>query len=801
MAALGKVFSSRGAWDRFWALAARAWDTASLVALLSDDDRVAWFRFWEPKAKEPTPREQAAAGVGRAVGRLVAGDAEAAADPLIVKLRGPRTVADVLGSDPAWVFAEFGAREPEALWGARPGEAWWALEALARLRAGETGASLLPVEFPERGRETERALLGAGLAEREGDPGLALTILDGRGAADRVTFETSLRLLAKTGRADEAAARLAGEVRRQQPSLEEAGLRALEALAEDLKLASPLESLDSEKPLRPALLAYLHDRRGPAAARFQTADESGFRAALAARFAERGEALDAAQIRYWVFELWVRGASALPQRGLRKMGGLWAHAGSWLEPQAVSDRPEALAALDALPDTARLDAFVRARGQERQESVRLLGLRAALGRGDEAVARTLFENVLVELRGEAPLQYAPLAVPESGESDAELADEGTAWEEEEEREPEGDAMVARLETWLQPFREAGRADLAESRAAELLRSKRAEGPATVAAWSLAFRLAPHDGARAALDRELVHAWLRGDFAPENLSPVVEALTRFAPALAPRWLARWPETTAFSDAAARARFLERLRDRAGAARVFVSARARRGFSAADDLRAFDQWRRLGLEPTPASPAAWSAALPLWRRPAGAIAPALGDHLRAHPTDLLAARAALRALAPADEATMRRVGLALAAPTMEGLGSAASDERVVRLRMARGLLAQSPRAAQRALGETPAAELAQDLDRRRFPRQDVDTALADVARLLGRAGDARGAQAALAALADRMAPGLVELRADLALFRAPAPPRAFRLADGQPAPWRPRDLTFRLVADVLAAEGTR
>ncbi len=806
LAALGRVFSHRRAWDRFWALAARSWDAAPFVALLSEDARVAWFRFWEPKPKTRAPDLEALARVGRAVGRLVQGDPNALADPLVAKLRGPRTVGEAVGADAAWVFAELGEREPELLWGGRPGEAWWGLETLARLRGGEKGAALLPVEFPERGRESERALLGAAIAEREGDPALAIAILDERGTLDQAALETMLRLLIESGRSQDAAARFASEVRRQQPRLEPAGLRVLEALAEDLELAPPIESLDPSTPLRPALLAYVHDLRGAeVAARFHTIDHSGFRAALAVRFAERENGLDAAQVRFWLEELWARGAAELPRRGLRKLGGMWARAGSWLEPQAVADRAEALAAVGRLPDVARFEAFIRARGQERQEPARLLGLRAALARGDDAGATALLDGLLVELRAEAPLAYAPalLGHPETDTAveGEEFVEEGFAAPPEEGHEPAQDALVARLEAWLAPFREAGRSSRAEARVVELLRAKRAVGKATPAAWSLAFKLAVDDAARARLDGELEHAWLRGDFEPEGLSPVVDGLVRFAPTHAPRWLARWPESVSLAEAAARVRLLERLRDREAAARVLVSARARRGFTAADDLRAFDQWRRLGVEPAPGSPPAWSAALPLWRRPAAEIAPALRDHLRAHPTDLLAARAGLRSLAPADEEAMSRAAQALDAPTMESLGAAWSDVRVLKVRMARGLLPRSALGARRALGEVPTADLAQEFDRRGFPRKDVDAALADLARILGAAGDAGAAQTALAVLSDRGAAGLADLRAALVTAQAPEPPRAFRVADGQPAPWRPRDLTFRLVADVLAAEDAR
>jgi hypothetical protein len=137
-------------------------------------------------------RDKTLEAAALAVGRLVAGAPDAAADPLIEKLRGPRTLGDVIGDDVRWVWSEFTprlgptgenietgeervlgqradiGRVPGALWGERPGEAWYVLETLARYRGGDPDAPLVP--WRSRARGTGAAHVrghphGAGLGE------------------------------------------------------------------------------------------------------------------------------------------------------------------------------------------------------------------------------------------------------------------------------------------------------------------------------------------------------------------------------------------------------------------------------------------------------------------------------------------------------------------------------------------------------------------------------------------------------------------------------------------------------------
>jgi len=93
-------------------------------------------------------------------------------------------------------------RLPGSLWGERPGEAWFVLEALVRLREGNADAPLVPSESRDRGRETERALLGVRLAMAEGNAPLALDMAEEHpGRADDPAWRSAhLQLLVTAGR-------------------------------------------------------------------------------------------------------------------------------------------------------------------------------------------------------------------------------------------------------------------------------------------------------------------------------------------------------------------------------------------------------------------------------------------------------------------------------------------------------------------------------------------------------------------------------------------------------------------------
>jgi hypothetical protein len=823
VAEVASVLSERRRWDRLWALAARHWDMAPLVALLPEDARLTWFRQWQqPSPLDPDPvrraRGEALERASVAVGRLVAGQPGAAADPVIARLRGPRTVGDVLGTDARWIWPEFtprrdpagvsvetgddavigqradALRAPGALWGERPGTAWFVLETLARLRENDAEAALVPSESPERGREATRALLAVRLAEATGRDSLALDLAEG--LADPAGLAKRLALLARTPRKEQAAALFQNEVRRQQPRLDEAGYRALRRIAEDAGLQSPAEAMDPATPLLGGLLAFLYDREGLATGRgFQPRDVVDLRSALAARWREREAALGAEEIRLWLSELWANGAAALPERGLRKLGGIWAHAAAWLGRLRPGDRADGLEALASLPDRSKLDALLARDPEPTSEILRLLRLRVHMLRGETDAGLRLLEEHVAELRSNGAMTYAAVAPT------AAASDEEGLLETAEEAEPgEQDALASTLLAWLAPFREMKKAELAEGRVRDALAARRESGTLGAAGWGLAFELAPSAEARSALAGELEQAWRRGDWRPENLGPLVDALARSEPAEASRWLGRWAWSSAFEGVSRRAGVLARVNDGAGAARVLAEGRARSAWTVAEEVKAFDLWRRLPSGSAPSPPAAWIAARTFWSKKAGDVGDDLAAHLRAHPYDALAARAALRSAAAGDPEAMRLAAQVLQQPAFESLGEGERDQAFLRLRTARGALPASSRWASNALGPVDPADLARDLRRRRIASAEIQGALADVARIAARSG--QRTEPAVAALEDAKRDEAAKLRAELREMEKPAsPPAPYRLDAGRPVPYRPRDLDWPVVAAALAAGGVR
>ena len=222
------------------------------------------------------------------------------------------------------------------------------LEALARYRQGDSTAPYMPFAVPQRGAETSRALLALRMAQAMGDLPLALELeAEHPGPeADRAWLEGRVGLLVAAGQKVKALAAFRAFVRLGQAKLNEEAFRWLVAHAEDWGLPGPMELMDQDKPVGPAFLAYLRDRKPESATRFFTADEVGFRAALASRWRRREAQLSADQIRAWLRELWAIDSAPLPRRGLAKLGPAWAHAGDWLQRQPVAERVTALDALD-----------------------------------------------------------------------------------------------------------------------------------------------------------------------------------------------------------------------------------------------------------------------------------------------------------------------------------------------------------------------------------------------------------------------------------------------------------------------
>ncbi len=816
---LARLMTDRYHWDRAWVLAARGWNAATLVALLPQDGRVAWFRIWEPAAsKDPVliARRATAEAVTAALTRLLQNAPGAAADPLIAKLRGPRTVGEVLGHDSRWVWPEFALRKdakgdlmevgddrvigtgvdagrlPGALWGDRPGDAWFVLEALARYRQGDRTAPYLPLESPQRGGEGGRVALAIRLAKAMGDVPLAQEIdaAHPTSTKDRARLAERIALLLASGQKDQAASTLRDAIRAEQKTLDEASFRWFASHAEDWNLPSPLDAMDPAVPVPPALLAYFQDRQPAAASRFHTDDEVGFRAALGLRCRQRESQLSAAQIRRWVEELWAQGAAPLPRASsLAKLGSVWPHAAAWLNKQD-SDRVGAVAALEQALAPGSDPARFFARLEMKDEDDRLLAVRVRLARKETPAALALVEGMVAELKQDSALAFrvAPVvtdATPEDGE------DGDAPAPTEDAPRPDDDALVARLRAWRAPFQEAKASAEVEARFRDLLKARRAAGSVPIGAWQLAFELAP-EADRPALAKELDEAWFRGDVAPEQVGALATTLAATLPSEAPHWLERWPATPGCADALVRARVFAALHQPEQAALVLFADRRVSAWGKEEDLRAFDAWRKLGAAGGVAAPAAWRGALPAWQGKADQAAAYLASHLEAQPMDELAARAALRSLSPAAQEALDRARLAL--------GEARSaDTTILDLRAARGLLPRSARAARTALKGAQAEDLARLLARRRYRSTDINAALSDLAHIAFENGDEGALQSAFKALSDRRAPGVKALRAELVTPAAKA--EGFRLVDGRPAPIRPRDLTWSMLATALQKEGAR
>jgi hypothetical protein len=842
LADFAAILGERGLWNRLWVLAARHWDVGPLVAALPEGARTAWFRHWQvPSPRDADPivraRGETVERVSVALGHLVSGTPGAATDPWVGKLRGPQTLGAVLGHDEAWLWPEFAprlrtggeslesgedrvigqgadrGRLPGALWGERPGEAWYVLETLARLRAKDPQAPFVPLEVPHRGGLGARTLLAVRLFDALGDPALAVALDEANPPTDLdlPRLRVRLQIALAAGEKGKATAILRTEVRRLQGTMGEPTFRALRRLAEDEALDDPLTLMDPGTPVASALLAFLFDRLGPDVARgFAPRDRVDFRAALEARWRSQDATLDAPRVRVVLDELWARGVGALPRTGLRRLGGIWAHAADWLDRQPLSDRPEALAALRALPDPARFIALSSREGPQ-DDVVQLLRVRVHLLRGEEAEALARVDLMLAELRKPETLSLGAVQVaPTRPEEETEGGDAQGSEAPPVAIEAPTDPLAARLAAWLQPFRDSTRLDLVEGRFRDALRARREEGKVPLSSWALALTLTPA-GDRPALLTELENSWIRGDWPPEDLGPLADVLARQVPEEAPRWLARWTGGIDFEHASRRAGVLAELKDAAGVHRVLVEGRRRGGWSAADEVRAFDLWRRHGQPPRPSqrgsappapgpepAPTTWARALPFWTRAPGEIGPDLPRALRDHPFDLLSARAALRTAGSGEEEALRLAAETLEDPTLETIGDPTGDAVLLRIRTARGLLPASLRAARTAAG-TLGEGVLEDLQKRRMGRAEIDAVLVDLARL---AQTAPILETLTTELEDRDPAHARALRAELREREAPhGPPPPYRMSGGRPEPYRPRDLDWSLLTRALDAGGLR
>jgi len=801
-------FRTSGAWKRFVAATGSSWSVKPLIPLLSPETRRAWSLRGAPPPPRGVPespehlaRNAAVDRVADALEALVANAPGAAENPDVVRLRGPRTVGEVLGSDPRFAWPELAplrgdrgddlvqgtgvdsGRAPARLWGLRPSASWFVLESLARLRERSPEAPLVPIESASRGGESTRALAAVRSAEALGDLPLALA-LDEAWHTDLSRVERlarRVRLLSggdgEAGR-EKAGALLRAEVRARQARASEPLFRTWERVAAPAGLAPPFSHLDPAQPVSAGLLAFLCDREGPAAvASLRPADEAEYRGALAARWASRLDALPADRLDLYLREVWARDAGAFPLAARARLPGPLGDAAPVLARLGASFRADGLAAARALPDTARLLEVARRAGDLGPE-LDILLLRADVARGDDDAALARLRTILERPGG----LVAPLALgePDLAPPEPEVAPEREAGSPVLRafrivRDSKRPALLAKAAALLQP----------------LVDGRVASAPAPAAIWELALELKPAPE-RPSLLAELERSWARGEWSGHGqIAALVAVLARKDRPAGARWFARLPEPTYFAETRERASLLVVLKDAEGARGEWVAARARMGLTANQELAAFDAWRQLGGESTAGAPAWWTTARAFWRKPGADFAAWGGElaaHLALHPYDRHAARVVLRSLTPAAER--------LVAPA--AFASGASDDDVARWRVARAELVRSPAAARAALRSAwfdPG-----ELRRRRLPNAEIDGLLADLARIGASSREEGLLERALSSLEDRRAASLPALRTELAgLGRKAAPRPETLLGSGlSVARLLPKDLTWDLHARVLNAE---
>ena len=253
---------------------------------------------------------------------------------------------------------------------AKPGTCWnrWPATASARRRRRSS-----PSRRPNAASQSQRAFLAIRLAEALDDTPLALELEEafpGR-AQDEAWLEMRLRLLAAGGRKDKAETLLRQIVRKEQASLDEARFRTLSGLAQDLGAARCRStSWTPAAPVQPRASWPTSSTAAapppPRASRRPTWSASAPRWPAAGRHARRRSRRTRCATRSP--SCGPKGAMDLPRRGLRRLPGIWPHAADWLAAQRTADRAEALAALNALPDTAAFDALAGALPSRRRAS-------------------------------------------------------------------------------------------------------------------------------------------------------------------------------------------------------------------------------------------------------------------------------------------------------------------------------------------------------------------------------------------------------------------------------------------------
>lgn len=803
-------FSTYGAHQRFLAATGRSFGEKALLPLLTDGARRTWFARGGPPtgpgpeaASARTARNAAVDRAADALWQLVSGVPDAAADAEVARLRGPRTVGELLGKDPRFVWRELApiqgdrgddlvtgsgvdaGRVPARIWGTTPASPWFVLESLARLRERDAGAPLVPLESASRGDEAVRASAAVRTAQALGDLPFALSLdetwFTDLSRAERL--DRRLRLLVAAGGAagkPRADALLREEVRARQAKASEPLFRAWERSAAALGLIPPLANLDPSVPVDSGLLALLCDREGPAAvASLRPADVAEYRGSLGGRWSGRVASLSPDRLDHFLREVWANDGAPFPLRAASRLDEPLRTAAPLLARLDAPYRAEGLAALRAWPETRRLESLAKKAGLLGPD-LDLLLLDADLRRGDDASAITRLPTLL-----ESPSAFVPAPWQDGPDFDSLLHFDDA---------PPRTETASPLLRAFRRIRDSGRADVLRQATALLsprLDERLAAAAAPASVWELAFELTPASG-RASRLEELERSWARGEWSNRSeLVSVVALLAGVDRPTAIRWFRRLPDPAYFSEVRDRSDLLVALHDANGARGEWVAARARLALTEEQELAAFDAWRTLGGGAASA-PAWWTTARAFWERDPAALSTWGGDlarHLVDHPYDRHSARVVTRSLAPAPARFVAPATLA----------SGGADEAAAGWRVARAELSRGARAARAALRSTWFD--ADELRGRERPDAEVDGLLADLARI-GTATVEEGlAERALSALEDRRSPSVDALRAELATLRLAAAPRPEPLLGGSGRPvvrLLPKDLTWDLYARVLNAE---
>jgi hypothetical protein len=793
---LNRIMSDRHLWDRFRTLAARGWKQDVLVDLVTPDTRTAWYEFQktEPQITDSIiqARTKQTNQVAQAIERLILDSPNAADDPIIVKLRGPQTLGGILGKDAQWIWPEFALRrnrngeidEPEeyrsigvgvdagrfpaAFWSQNPGEAWYVLEALARYRKEDKTAPLLPMEYTKQGNE---ALLAINLARSLGDIALANELDAQRPGPgnDWLRVKTRIQLHSQSKDTEKAIEIWKKYIRERQKSITSTEMFELAQFASQNTLPSILELFDASQPLHPELLASLVNTNVSAFKKYKTADITMFRFILSNLWVQNETGLNTAQVRFWLRELWATGSTELPSsRGLSKLGGLWGHTHPWLSQQPVFQRIEAIDAVENGGD----DLIKLLRKSDQNDANQTLMLRAHLAMGNNKSALSMVERWIQENR----------------RSDLGSA-EGQYWTDSESNSyyKYNRPLVERIRLWVDAFGNSDARLEAVKRFSEILKEHYENGAVSQDVWILAFDLCkPED--RPALHNALEHSWFRGQVNSGNLGGLIEIMAKHMPQEAQKWLKRWPMDFSFRHTNQRANILIALKQSREAAKVYESARKRAPWSPADDIKAFDAWRRLDVGTN--GPALWLAALAHWK---GNSANSLVAQLKSHPLDCFSATSALQTAKAASEEEIVRIEQSL-----KSVISNSETYVLARIKAARAWLPISWRTATQ-YAEDNAEYYYHAMLSRKLGTDDINNAMEDLVRIYRSNSDTHNMQAALRILTDRNSKGLNALKAELDSMPITEKVVSYRIIDDRPAPILPKDLTWTLLNKLLLSEG--